>query len=78
MTTAQILTPWTGDGRTLETAFRPQLMDDFKIDQYTDLTGQPNAQLIPSPNLLLVQVQVSPAVLAQIEANPTYLVVSSE
>jgi hypothetical protein len=36
---AQIITPWTGDGKAQASAFRPLLADRYPLQAWTDVTG---------------------------------------
>ena len=75
--TADIITPYIGDG-TEDNANRPQLGDDYTILRWSDITGTPSAQLIPSPNMYVLRAEVEEAVLDDIESDGVYLVLSSE
>lgn len=75
---AQILTPWVGNGQAPRTAYRPQLMDVYPVISYTDMTGQPTANIIPGVNLFAAQFELDAATLAAIEADSNYLVLWSE
>lgn len=72
MKRARLLSPWTGDGLTAVTARRPQIGDDFALQSCTDVTGQPAANLVPSPNLLVVEITCDDATMAAIQAHPDY------
>ena len=74
---AEVLTPWVGDGLTVETANRPELGEDYQI-KIEDITGQPAGNLHPDPNLYSVLVECDEITLAAIEADPKYHVVWSE
>lgn len=78
MIRAQLLTPWTGDGLRTETAFLPLVAGRYSLAECRDVTGQAAYALPPSPNLLVVEVGCSEAVLAQIEADPDFAVLWSE
>lgn len=75
MNIAKIMTPWTFSA---EMGNHPQLTDDHALFVCNDDTHQPAANLSPSPNLYVVHVECNDAQLAEIEADPTYLVLSSE
>jgi len=74
---AQILTPYTGTGQDMD-AFRPALADDYQVLTWVDVTGQAAENLIPDPNLVLIEVICEAAVLSQIEGNNRYQVIYSE
>ncbi len=81
MTLARIVSPWTGNG-TQGNAFRPQLLDDHPLPAGAtcdDVTGQPAANLPPSPNLFTVEAANYPAAwLTAVEADSTYTVLWSQ
>ncbi len=70
MPRAQILTPWTGDGSSPATAYRPRVVVDHQLQAWVDVTGQDATRLIPSPNALIIEATAADAVLAAIEADP--------
>jgi hypothetical protein len=72
MPTAWILTTWTGDGLAPQTAWRPQVADDFALDGWSDPIGQSLTGRGVLPKLTAVQVTCSDAVLAAIYADPRY------
>jgi len=76
--TADIVTPFIGDGSDTENANRPQFGDDYPFIRWEDITGTPTAQLTPSPNMYVLRAEVTEAVLSSIESDGTYLVLSSE
>lgn len=86
MILAQILSPWTGDGgepgnratRQANRSYRPRLLDDYPLLAHRDASRQPAANLLPDPNLAVVEALLSELTLAQIEMNSAYLVLWSE
>ncbi len=78
---ARITGPWTGGGTKLS-PFRPQIVTDHPLPagaNCIDVTGQPAANLLPSPNLLTVQVAgVNPAWLNQVAGDGNYQILWSE
>lgn len=80
--TSQIAGPWAGDGLTVATARRPQLVVDHPLPQgatCSDVTGQPATNLPPTPNLFVVELRgVSQAWLDGVEADANYSVLWSE
>lgn len=66
---AKVLTHWVGAG-TREDPRRPAV-DDFDVRGWTDWTGRSGSDL-PSPNLLVVQVDCTREVLDAIEADPDH------
>ena len=77
MIRVQILIPWIGSGASKD-PHRPKLGDDYQLIRYQDLTNQPAVNITPNPNLFLAQVDVTEEVFAQIQTDPTYLVLTSE
>lgn len=75
---AHILTPWKQTGSRIA----PQLEQDHPLPlggRCVDVTGQPAANLLPSPNLFTVEVQgVSSDWLNTVAADPTYVILWSE
>lgn len=69
---ATVLSPWTGTGASPADAFRPLLADAHSLLGWRDVSGQPAAHLPPSPNLLLVEAEMSDAVLADVLADPVW------
>jgi hypothetical protein len=72
MPIAWILTTWTGDGQTPQTAWRPQIADDFALDGWADPIGQSLTGRGSLPPLTAVQVTCSDDVLSAIYADPRY------
>lgn len=72
MATAWVLTPWLGDGRSAETAYRPAVADHFALDGWADPIGQALAGRGALPPLTAVRATCSDAVLAAIKADPRY------
>ena len=78
MNTATVVGPWTGTG-TLADPYRPMLAIDYPgIALWSDITGQPSANLIPSPASYTVQITVDDATLAAIQGDSAYVVLSAE
>lgn len=72
MTTLTILTPWVGDGLTIQTAYRPLVCDVFATQSFQDVTGTPTTNLWPDPNLYVARITVTDAVAAAIAADPVW------
>lgn len=72
---ASILTGWSEIGPR---RFRPAVVDDHHLSDWTDVTGQPFENLIPAPNLCVVEALVDEATLDAIEADNRYFVLESE
>ena len=77
---AEIITPWvqsTIDGLGLTN--RPRLITDHpSISRMTDTTKQLSENLLPKPNMYIVQIECSPETLLEIEDDPLYQVLWSE
>lgn len=73
---ALVATPWTGNG-TPGNAFRPLVADVFAVD-WSDWTGQGAANLVPSPNLFLVEVTADETVVQAIDADSRFEVLATE
>jgi hypothetical protein len=72
MATAWVLTKWSGDGQTPQTAWRPQIAVDFALDGWSDPVGQVLVGRASLPLLAAVLIRCSDAVLAAIYADPRY------
>ena len=77
MSVARILTPWVGTGRG-EDPRRPAVLVHHALLRCTDVTATPGGNLPPNPNLCVVQIVCSDAVLAQIEADARYKVIDTD
>jgi hypothetical protein len=71
MIRARILTPWSGTGKEGD-PYRPQIGDDFKLATTQDVTGQPVASLLPTPNLHVVEITADETTFAAIVAHKSY------
>jgi hypothetical protein len=77
MKRAHVVTPWMGSGS--DTAgYRPQLAAAYALVSWVDVTGQPAASIVPSPNLYTVEIVCPDAVLTQIAGDVNYSIVWSE
>ena len=73
MTRVRLLTPWG----TLEGANVPQVLIDHPFgrnsgETYQDATGQPAANIKPSPNVYTVELVCMDGTLSAIQADPNY------
>ena len=76
---AQVLSAWKGDGLSEDTAFSPSITTDYPaISKCQDITAQPSAELTPNPNVYSVLIEVDDSTLALIEADPLYIVLTSD
>ena len=74
---ARIITPWTGTGTGADPN-RPLVGDLYPLLKWTDVTGQPAAELLPDPNLYVIDAQLTSTVLANIGADSRFFVLWSE
>jgi hypothetical protein len=77
MKRAHVVGPWAGTGAK-PTPYRPQLAIDYALLKYSDATGQPAQNLVPSPNLFTADITCTDAVMAAILADANYSVVWSD
>ena len=73
---AQILTAWIArDESDIMSVNHPQLMDDYAdIHPLMDVTQQPDTNLVPSPNLYIIEITCDQATLDLIDADPNYVI----
>jgi hypothetical protein len=74
---AIITTPWAGDG-SQDSPNHPQIQDDYQINSYQDITGQPGTELSPEPNMFVAEITLEQAVLDQVILDERYAVLSAE
>lgn len=74
---AHILTPWIGDGLSIETAYRPKIINDYAV-KMEDVTEQDSANLTPDPNLYIIGAECDQSTLSAILADSNYLVLWHE
>ncbi len=48
------------------------------VRKWSDITGTPSINLLPDPNLNVMQIECDDTVLAAIESDPVYFILSSE
>lgn len=75
MNTIHVLSPWTGSGSE-EDPNRPLLRDVYQLVKWSDVTGTPADKLLPNPNLVMLKAVVTDEVLAQIQADIRFYVLS--
>ena len=79
MIEATLLGPWTevevGGG---DAGYAPRVALDYPAAGYRDLTDQPAPNVPPAPNVFVQRLRCSDDVYAQIEADETYTVLTSE
>jgi hypothetical protein len=78
MVKACVLTAWSNVGTEERPRFRPAIVDAYGLTDWTDITGQPRANLTPDPNLLVLEIVTDEATLKRIEADGEYKVLRSE
>lgn len=71
---ALIITPYTGDGQSIETGYRPLLGDFIPAQGWNDATGNPLTGGIPSVNLLVVEADVTAQQLSTIKSDNRFFV----
>ena len=74
MNRVRVLTPWGTKGKA---GFFPQVLIDHPLspnsgETYQDVTGQPTANIVPSPNVYTVELVCTDATLSAIQADPNY------
>ena len=70
-----VITPWIGAG-VAGNPYRPRLGADHPTASTQDITGQACANLIPSVNLHILEVECSDATATAIKGNTNYLVLT--
>lgn len=70
----EIITPYTGDGLSPETAFHPLLMDVIPAVSFVDITDHPMESGLPAVNLLVISAEVTDAQLSQIKSDDRFFV----
>jgi len=71
--TAEVVTPWIGDGLTKQTAFRPKLTDFYNA-KMSDTTSQPNGELPPKPNIYVIWIEAEDTIVDAIETDSDYYI----
>jgi hypothetical protein len=74
---AAVVTPWLGVGTGAD-PYRPKLATEYALLAWDDVTGQPVANLKPSPNAYTLEVQVAGETLDLIEDDADYVVLWTE
>jgi hypothetical protein len=72
MNRVRLLTPWGTKGKAGN--FPQVLLDHPPVahETYQDVTGQPAANIKPSPNVYTVELVCTDATLAALQADPNY------
>lgn len=72
---ADIVTPWTED---VFGGMQPLVcMSGYTVIEATDITNQPNANIIPEPNVCVWRIVVDTDTFAAIEADSNFSVLAS-
>jgi hypothetical protein len=74
MNRVRILTPWKGAGTLLDSN-RPAVIDDHPLvagESWSDITGQPGANLKPTPNVFTVELVCTDATLTALQNDANY------
>jgi hypothetical protein len=72
---AQIITPWTGDGKAPATAYRPLLADRYHLAAWSDVTGSATPS---DPNLVVIETDLDQLTLDAITADPDFCILWSD
>ncbi|MCC6612890.1 MAG: hypothetical protein IT320_05380 [Anaerolineae bacterium] len=75
MYTIEVLTYWVDDGNHITDIVRRYAATGIT---WTDITGQPDANLIPDPNVVVWHGLVDEATLTALEADAEVIVLNSE
>lgn len=75
---AAILTPYSGDGKSQPSGFRPTLSDFYPLHAWRDVTAAPAANLPPDVNALVIEAILDETTLAEIQADPAFIVLWEE
>lgn len=71
-----LLSPWTGNGASARTAFKPLLVQAYSRITCTDLCGTPGPNLPCRPNLVLLEAECSQATLTSIRGDSRFLLLT--
>lgn len=74
MIRAAIVTPWT----PAPPDNRPEVADNYQLQSWSDVTGQPAGQIVPAPNQYTIVAEMSDDVFAILAADERYMVLWSE
>lgn len=77
MKKAAVSTPWAGAG-TLADPYHPRLLDEYAITSYSDVTVGAGNAMLPSPNLVVIEILCADATLTAIDGDQDYYVHWSE
>lgn len=74
----QVMTPWTLIEQAEGLFVEPALASAYKLVSWSDITGQLAENLLPEPNLYIIQAQADQETFAAISADPSYQVLWSK
>ena len=72
-----IASPWMGSG-TMEDSYRPQFGDDYTYITWSELSVRPSPEYCADPNLGILTCEVDDTVLAVLEADTNYFILTCE
>lgn len=72
-----IVSPWIGSG-TMEDSYRPQFGDDYTYITWSELSVRPSPDYLAAPNMGTLTCEVNDTILAVLEADSDYLILSVE
>ncbi len=70
---AEIITSWAGSGIPTDKN-RPQLIGDYSLVNFEDVTAQPSENLHPDPSIYIVKVLLEGSVLGDIQTDNNYYI----
>ncbi len=74
----QVLTPWKFISNSDGDFLKPALDDDYFLNTWSDVTGQLTQNLLPEPNLYIIEAKVEEEVFSAIQADPAYFILWSK
>lgn len=75
---AALLTPYSGDGKSQPSGFRPTVADFYPLRAWRDATAAPAENLPPDVNALVIEARLDEMTLAEIEDDPAFFVLWEE
>lgn len=76
----EVITAWsqTTDEEIGFTTTMPALKEDYSLLRFVDITNMPMENMVPDPNVFVIEAVVDDATLALIEADTKYTVLTVE
>jgi hypothetical protein len=72
MIRARVITPWVGTGADSD-PFRPKITNDISIvGSWSDVTGLPVTEIVPDPNMYVIELETDDATIDAIVAHKDY------